>query len=99
MVSSNLVEERIIAGLAKIKMKPPAEIHKQSRLIEDLEIDSLDTLDLIFQLEEEFNIEIPQEDQLPFVTVQDVITYVEQKVATDAGRKAERLSIRKTGRA
>ncbi len=93
MVSSNLVEERIIAGLAKIKMKPAAEIHKQSRLIEDLEIDSLDTLDLIFQLEEEFNIEIPQEDQLPFVTVQDVITYVEQKVEAGAGQKAKRSAL------
>ncbi len=82
MVSSNSVEERIITGLAKIKMKRPDEIQKQLRLIEDLEIDSLDTLDLIFQLEEEFGIEIPQEDQLPFVTVQDVITYVEQKVGS-----------------
>ncbi len=99
MDSSNSVEERIITGLAKIKMKHPDEIQKQARLIEDLEIDSLDTLDLIFQLEEEFDIEIPQEDQLPFVTVQDVITYVEQKVGTDAGRKAKRLSMRKTGRA
>ncbi len=86
MASNDLVEERIIAGLAKIKMKHPAEIRKQLRLVEDLEIDSLDTLDLIFQLEEEFGIEIPQEDQLPFVTVEDVITYVEQKVAADPGR-------------
>ncbi len=90
MVSSNSVEERIITGLAKIKMKDPSEIETQFRLIEDLEIDSLDTLDLIFQLEEEFNIEIPQEDQLPFVTVQDVITYVERKVDGDAGTKGKK---------
>jgi len=83
MTSATSIEERIITGLAKIKMKDRDEIQKQSRLVEDLEIDSLDTLDLIFQLEEEFNIEIPQEDQLPFVTVQDVITYVRQKVGTD----------------
>ncbi len=80
MASTHSVEERIITGLAKIKMKHPDEIQKQLRLIEDLEIDSLDTLDLVFQLEEEFNIEIPQEDQLPFVTVQDVIAYVERKI-------------------
>jgi acyl carrier protein len=92
MASTHFVEERIIAGLAKIKMKHPAEIQKQLRLIEDLEIDSLDTLDLIFQLEEEFGIEIPQEDQLPFVTVQDVITYIEQKVGTEVGRKEKRFS-------
>jgi acyl carrier protein len=78
MASAVLVEERIITGLAKILNKQPGQIQKESRLIEDLEIDSLDTLDLIFKLEEEFDIEIP-EGELPFVTVQDVITYVQEK--------------------
>jgi len=78
MASAVLVEERVITGLAKILNKQPSQIQKESRLIEDLEIDSLDTLDLIFKLEEEFDIEIP-EGELPFVTVQDVITYVQEK--------------------
>jgi len=78
MGSGVSVEERIITGLAKILKKQPSEVQKEARLIEDLEIDSLDTLDLIFELEEEFNIEIPQ-NRSPFVTVQDVITYVEEK--------------------
>ena len=78
MGSTTSVEERIITGLAKILNKQPSEVQKEARLIEDLEIDSLDTLDLIFKLEEEFNIEIPQ-GQSPFVTVQDVINYVQEK--------------------
>jgi len=78
MASNDSVEERIIKGLAKILNKSPSEIHKEARLIEDLEIDSLDTLDLIFELEEEFNIEIPQ-GQVPFVTIQDLINYVQEK--------------------
>ena len=78
MESTTSVEERIITGLAKILKKQPSEIQKEARFIEDLEIDSLDTLDLIFELEEEFNIEIPQ-GQSPFVTVQDVINYVQEK--------------------
>ena len=78
MVSAALVEERIITGLAKVLSKQPSQIQKESRLIEDLMLDSLDTLDLIFQLEEQFNIEIP-EGELHFVTVQDVITYVQEK--------------------
>ena len=72
------VESMIITGLAKILKKEPSEIQKEARLIEDLNIDSLDTLDLIFELEEKFNIEIPQ-NQRPFVTVQDVINYVQEK--------------------
>ena len=79
MGSTTSVEERIITGLAKILKKQPSEVQKEARLIEDLEIDSLDTLDLIFELEEEFNIEIPQ-GQSPFVTVQDVINYVQEKI-------------------
>jgi len=78
MASPGLLEERIITGLAKVLNKQPSQIQKESRLIEDLEVDSLDTLDLIFKLEEEFNIEIP-EGKLPFVTVQDVITYIQEK--------------------
>ena len=78
MGSTTSVEERIITGLAKILKKQPSEVQNEARFIEDLEIDSLDTLELIFELEEEFNIEIPQ-GQLPFVTVQDVINYVQEK--------------------
>ena len=78
MVSTALVEERIIIGLAKVLNKQPSQIQKESRLIEDLEVDSLDALDLIFRLEEEFDIEIPQ-GELPFVTVQDVIKYIQEK--------------------
>ena len=78
MGSTTSVEERIITGLAKILKKQPSEVQKEARLIEDLEVDSLDALDLIFKLEEEFDIEIPQ-GELPFVTVQDVINYVQEK--------------------
>ena len=78
MASAVLLEERIITGLAKVLNKQPSQIQKESRLIEDLEVDSLDALDLIFRLEEEFNIEIP-EGTLPFATVQDVIVYVQEK--------------------
>jgi len=82
MVSAAMVEERIIIGLAKALNKQPSQIQKESRLIEDLMLDSLDTLDLIFKLEEEFNIEMP-ESELHFVTVQDVISYVQEKAKAE----------------
>jgi acyl carrier protein len=78
MASADLLEERIIAGLAKVLNKPPGQIQKESRLIEDLEVDSLDALDLVFKLEEEFKIDIP-DGEFHFVTVQDVITYIQAK--------------------
>ena len=88
MKTSESIEACIIMELAKIKKKKPENIQKQASLIEDLNIDSLDTLDLIFQLEEEFDIEIPQEDQLQFSTVQDVIAYVQQRVGQTLARSA-----------
>jgi acyl carrier protein len=88
MTTGESIEARIVAGLAKIKKKKPETIQRQARLIEDLDIDSLDTLDLIFQLEEEFDIVISQEDQLKFCTVQDVITYVQQRIGQTVARSA-----------
>lgn len=78
MVSAALVEQGIITGLANLLKRQPSQIQKESRLIEDLMLDSLDILDLVFKLEEDFNIEIP-ETELRFVTVQDVISYVQEK--------------------
>jgi acyl carrier protein len=88
MATGESIEIRIIAGLAKIKKIQPEIIQKQARLIEDLEIDSLDTLDLVFELEEEFAIEIPPEHQLQFYTVQDVIGYVQQRIGHTLARSA-----------
>jgi acyl carrier protein len=88
MMTGESIETRIIAGLAKIKKTKPEAIQKQASLTEDLNIDSLDTLDLIFQLEEEFGIDIPEQDQLKFCTVQDVITYVQQRIAQPLARSA-----------
>jgi acyl carrier protein len=88
MPTDELIEAHIVAGLAKIKKQRPETIQKQARLIEDLNIDSLDTLDLIFQLEEEFHIEIPEEHQPQFCTVQDVITYVQERIGQTVARSA-----------
>jgi len=88
MRTSESIEAFIIGGLAKIKKTQPETIQKHARLIEDLDIDSLDALDLIFQLEEEFAIEVLPEHQLQFSTVQDVIAYVQQRVGHTLPRSA-----------
>lgn len=79
-ISEDYVEQRIVDGLAKILNRRPDQVPKEARLNEDLNIDSLDTLEMIFKLEEEFKIEIAAKAESSFVTVQDVIAYVQQKV-------------------
>jgi len=54
-----------------------SEVTKEASFIEDLGADSLDTVELIMSFEEEFDIEIPDEDAENIKTVQNVIEYIE----------------------
>ena len=56
------------------------EIQLDSSFIDDLGADSLDIVELIMALEEEFDIEIPDEDAEKVVTVQDVVDYLKEHV-------------------
>ena len=56
-----------------------AEVTENARFIEDLGADSLDLVELVMRFEEEFDIEIPDEDAEKLRTVQDVTKYLEGK--------------------
>lgn len=53
-------------------------IKMESRLIDDLKADSLDIVELIMDLEQEFNIEIPDEELPKVQTVADIVGYLDQ---------------------
>ena len=53
------------------------EINNESHFIDDLGADSLDTVELVMALEEEFETEIPDEDAENITTVQHAIDYIE----------------------
>ncbi len=55
-----------------------AEVIPEASFIDDLGADSLDIVELIMALEEEFEIEIPDEDAEKITTVQDAIDYIKQ---------------------
>ncbi len=79
-MSANIEEtvRKIIAeqlGVDEDKIVPEA------RFIEDLGADSLDTVELVMALEEEFDQEIPDEDAEKIRTVQDAISYIKEKLA------------------
>ena len=56
------------------------EITESASFIEDLGADSLDTVELVMAFEEEFELEIPDEDAENIQTVKDAVTYIEEKV-------------------
>ena len=55
-----------------------SKITLDAKLKEDLELDSLDSVELIMSAEEEFGIEIPDEDVTNFKTVNDIVNYIEE---------------------
>ncbi len=57
----------------------PDRIKPESSFIDDLGADSLDIVELVMAMEEEFEIEIPDEDAEKLRTVQDVLNYLETK--------------------
>ena len=59
----------------------PEKVTGEASFVEDLGADSLDTVELIMALEEEFSVEIPDEDAEKMTTVGDAIKYIEEKSA------------------
>jgi acyl carrier protein len=53
-----------------------AEINPEAKFIDDLGADSLDTVELVMALEEEFGVEIPDEDAEKITTVKDAMSYI-----------------------
>jgi acyl carrier protein len=73
MVDENLVK-RIIAEEINMRLH---EIHDESKLIEDFGADSLNIIEIVLALEEEYGIEIDDEQVESWVTVRNVIDCVE----------------------
>ncbi len=55
------------------------EVTEDANFVNDLGADSLDTVELIMQFEEEFNIEIPDEAAENITTVKDAVKYIQSK--------------------
>ncbi|MCL2011434.1 MAG: acyl carrier protein [Cystobacterineae bacterium] len=75
-----MLKEEIEAKIKSIITKKLAvgedEIKPESSFIEDLGADSLDIVDLLMVMEDEFQIEIPEEDSESIKTVGDAINYI-----------------------
>ena len=64
--------------LAKQLRKDESEITLESSIIKDLGADSLDILQILMTLEEEYDVTIPDEELQKFETVKDVVDYMEK---------------------
>ena len=71
------IEERVIKMVAEQLGVKEDDIQSTSSFVEDLGADSLDTVELIMALEEEFDAEIPDEDAEKIATVNDAVDYIQ----------------------
>lgn len=74
------VFERIREYLADQLDVDPEKITMSSDIVEDFGADSLDVIDMVTTLSDEFGVDIPDEDIEGFHTIGDVVKYVEDKM-------------------
>jgi acyl carrier protein len=70
------IEERVVKIVAEQLGVNESEVTKSASFVNDLGADSLDTVELVMALEEEFDCEIPDEEAEKITTVQQAIDYV-----------------------
>lgn len=72
------IEERVKAVVVEQLSVSASEVTNEASFVDDLGADSLDTVELVMALEEEFDTEIPDEDAEKITTVQQAIDYVNE---------------------
>ncbi|WP_341757856.1 MULTISPECIES: acyl carrier protein [unclassified Candidatus Tisiphia] len=79
VVEQDIVEQEVIEIVVnKLKVKKDS-ITLESRFVEDLKADSLDTVELMMEIEAKYKCDIPDEDARKILTVSDVVQYIIKK--------------------
>ena len=73
------VEDRVKEIIVEQLGVDEGDVTPAAKFIEDLGADSLDTVELVMAFEEEFDIEIPDEDAEKISTVGDAVNYIDEK--------------------
>lgn len=74
------VEEKVRDIIVEQLGVAPDEVVPEASFIDDLGADSLDIVELVMALEEEFDLEISDDDAEKIQTIQDVVSYVKRKI-------------------
>ena len=77
-MSEKSIEQRVKEIIVEQLGVNADQVTPDAKFIEDLGADSLDTVELIMALEEEFSIEVPDEEAEKLVSVGDVTRYIEE---------------------
>ena len=80
--SSNGLSQQVYATLGDYLRRDPRTLHPADSLRDDLGLDSLQTIELVYQVESAFDIQIPDEDFGRLQTIGDVVTYLLERTGT-----------------
>jgi acyl carrier protein len=75
-IMASSVEEKVKAIIVEQLGVNESDVTAEAHFVDDLGADSLDTVELVMKFEEDFDIEIPDEDAEKIQTVQDAIDYI-----------------------
>ena len=64
-----------------LEIEEVEDIKPETSLMDDLDADSLDPVEIMMDIEDEFDIEIPDEDAEKFENINDIVEYVKSKIA------------------
>jgi acyl carrier protein len=87
MNTDSEIADQILVALAEHLKRDKRSIALENTLRDDLGLDSIATIELLFKLEDVFNLRIPDEDLQDLTRVRDVIHYVEAKVSPPPAQK------------
>lgn len=88
MAGRSETAEKITTALAEYLKRDPATIHPDYHLRDDLGLDSMAVIELVYRIEEAFNLQIPDEDLGGMTTVEHVIAYVESRQRSRAAERS-----------
>ena len=77
-MSEKSIEEKVRDIIVEQLGVNPEQVTSNASFIEDLGADSLDTVELVMAFEEEFSVEVPDEEAEKLQTVKDVVDYIEK---------------------
>ena len=73
------MEDKVKDIIAKQLGVNPADVTDEASFVDDLGADSLDTVELVMAFEEEFGVEIPDEEAEKILRVKDALSYIKSK--------------------
>ena len=77
------IKERVIALILEHLDVDPEAVLPEAKFIDDLGVSSMDLWELVLVMEDEFDLEVPDEDLEKIITIQDAINFIEQHASRE----------------